>query len=449
MEKFISRKFTDFVFFLLGSLISINLVAQETVKAKVIVPVKKFESKIEAIEIGERVPDIIFRNVLNYAKKSVRLSEFKGKIVILDMWSTTCASCISAFPKVEKLQKEFKDEIQILLVNPHTDKYDSEARIKSVLRSLQTRTGYYPSLPMPIHDSILNYYFPHKTVPHYVWIDGDGKLLAISRAADLTRENIKAILVGSPTTISRKDDWSFDRNMPILVDGNGGEAGEFIYRTIFTGFRDGIGFASGIRINDEGYVHGIYMLNKPLRQYITEAFPDKLNNVTSSRVILEVSDPLKFEWDPGVEFRYCYDVSIPPVPREKFTITKYLQEDLKRYFNITVHTEKRKVKCMVVRKASDFSIPQTKYDQPDIVLESFSKSRYIRCYSINNILRILDQSQIPLIDESGVSNDLIDVEFSKDFNIQNLHSVILELRKVGFDVREEEREIEMVVISDK
>src|SRR5690606_8448331 len=103
---------------------------------------------------------------------------------------------IATFPKLESLQKEFDTEIQILLVNSHDPKYDSEMKIKSTLELNRNRTGFYPSLPIPIHDIILNSYFPHRSVPHQVWISSEGRVVAITRSKDVTKKNIQAFLKG-------------------------------------------------------------------------------------------------------------------------------------------------------------------------------------------------------------------------------------------------------------
>src|SRR6516225_5369840 len=94
---------------------------------------ENYYSEVKALNIGDQVPDLQFQNVLNYKAKTAKLSDFKGKLVILDMWSTSCTACISGFVKMQKLQNEFDGKIQILLVNPHTFSNDSEEKVKSVL----------------------------------------------------------------------------------------------------------------------------------------------------------------------------------------------------------------------------------------------------------------------------------------------------------------------------
>ena len=84
---------------------------------------------IKALTIGDTVPDITITNVYNYPASTIHLSDLKGKLVILDFWSTWCGACIEAFPKMEKLQKEFGDQLQVILVNTYEG--DTIQRVKS------------------------------------------------------------------------------------------------------------------------------------------------------------------------------------------------------------------------------------------------------------------------------------------------------------------------------
>src|SRR5438034_9125331 len=76
--------------------------------------------KTSPLTIGHQLPEIVFNSVTNYKSKTARLSDFKGKIIILDFWSSFCGSCINLFPHLDSLQQKFKNDLQIILVNTNS-----------------------------------------------------------------------------------------------------------------------------------------------------------------------------------------------------------------------------------------------------------------------------------------------------------------------------------------
>ena len=71
--------------------------------------------KYERLLPGKKAPD--FEGVTNTGK-NISLSDFIGKVVLIDAWSTTCAPCRRAFPSVIELQHEFdSNEIVFIFIS--------------------------------------------------------------------------------------------------------------------------------------------------------------------------------------------------------------------------------------------------------------------------------------------------------------------------------------------
>ncbi|MCL5978674.1 MAG: TlpA family protein disulfide reductase [Nitrospirae bacterium] len=63
--------------------------------------------------------------------KKVSLSEFKGKVVILNFWATWCGPCRAEMPSLNKLYIEFKDKgLAVIAVSVDT----SENPVKSFIK---------------------------------------------------------------------------------------------------------------------------------------------------------------------------------------------------------------------------------------------------------------------------------------------------------------------------
>jgi len=67
------------------------------------------------IEIGLPAPDFTFPGIDG---KMVRLSDHKGKIVLVNIWATWCPACVDEMPSMEKLYQKLKGEkFEILAVS--------------------------------------------------------------------------------------------------------------------------------------------------------------------------------------------------------------------------------------------------------------------------------------------------------------------------------------------
>lgn len=65
-----------------------------------------------AIQIAKAAPDFSLQDVNG---KTYRLSDFKGKTIILNFWSTTCAPCVAEIPSLNNLYRDLKGSGLIVL----------------------------------------------------------------------------------------------------------------------------------------------------------------------------------------------------------------------------------------------------------------------------------------------------------------------------------------------
>ncbi|HEY2381920.1 MAG TPA: redoxin domain-containing protein [Terriglobia bacterium] len=57
------------------------------------------------INIGQKAPDF---TVKDESGRHIKLSDFRGKVVFLNLWGTWCDSCVKEMPEIQELYQRFK-----------------------------------------------------------------------------------------------------------------------------------------------------------------------------------------------------------------------------------------------------------------------------------------------------------------------------------------------------
>ncbi|WP_052130332.1 peroxiredoxin family protein [Ureibacillus sinduriensis] len=123
--------------------------------------------KSETRTLSVEAPDFELRNLDG---ERVRLSDFKGKKVLINFWATWCPPCVKEMPAMQKFHDEHaaKEGVVILAVNA-TDK---ESSINAVKRFAREFGISFPILLDVNGDVLLNYEV--LTLPTSLIIDEEG-----------------------------------------------------------------------------------------------------------------------------------------------------------------------------------------------------------------------------------------------------------------------------------
>ena len=159
--------------------------------------------KYAALGVGDRVPDLIFKNVVNYTGDSLQLSGFKRRAVLLDFWATYCGSCVSGLVHLKEVERKYGRYISIVIVD--TDVRETRSVVEGFLKR-QNEEGNKVGFPFVLDHQALPVLFPHKSIPHYVWIGADGRVKAITSSKDLTDGNLERLVSGYSLDLPVKED---------------------------------------------------------------------------------------------------------------------------------------------------------------------------------------------------------------------------------------------------
>lgn len=116
------------------------------------------------------VGDMMVDGDLYDANDSLRhISEFKGKFILLDFWSSGCGPCVESIPEMEKVMDLYKDKMTVISISE-----DPKARWKEYIKTKGMGGNQWNELRKGRTGLALSYQV--RGIPHYVLIAPDGKI---------------------------------------------------------------------------------------------------------------------------------------------------------------------------------------------------------------------------------------------------------------------------------
>lgn len=411
-----------------------------------------FSANSQAIALGEQMPDSSFSRLFNSRDSALQLSRIGKKLIILDFWDFSCASCIQAFPKIDQLQKQFDKDVQFILVNKQSPAQTREFLAKRKRLKI-------PDVPFICGDSLLKTWFPHQGKPFHVWLDSERRALFFLDGFNTTSERIDSFLTGYQIQPRLK---TKDRNYITSLAGPALQKNA-LYQSLLTRCIEGFTLRSPYSNNEFAQLSANCW---SLREILTMAFNEGglYHYDRPGRMILSVEDSILHDRpkDNNLfdQWRYNHSYNYMLFLPERLKEQRYLfmQADICRYFGLKALKEKRKVPGLLLEADSAFSrlyskggTPVRSFYQSGIVSTRHDSLRIIRnmpySYLYGQLEYYLEQNfMLPVADGIRVS-DPIDISLPGKLldepNLENLRSA---LKEWGIRITPTILEIEVLVI---
>jgi len=407
---------------------------------------REFPASSDSLTIGDRIPaGIEFSSVLHYHSDKLRLEDYTGKFTILQFWAPTCTASIGSLSYMDKLDIKYRDRIEVIPITTFAGN-----QVEKVFEGYNSLKDV--QLPMVVNATKMRELFPHSTIPHFVILDPEGVVVAITGQEDLTSENLDLLLAGKESNFRYKVDKriAIGRYDKLISESPQVPNKNIWHQSALTGYIPNV---TGSLIQEFEDLFHIRIVNMPLYKLFQLAYSERdiIDYFGKNRIQTVGFDEEELFTDKtGADFRewqeegnhvFGYELLAPPSKN----LYALMREDLKRYFpNIlaSIVTEKRTVHALVQLEGKNYPkaiAGKRTYSAGPMGLSMRNSLLQGFIYHLN--VYFYAASQYPILNLTG-----IDYPIDMDLNTQitSVPALREALQQIGLDLITQEQEIKVL-----
>ncbi len=376
----------------------------------------------QALEKGHQLPAF---ELIDLSKQETKITEadLLGKVTIIEFWASWCSPCVGSMKKMEELKKQFGEEIQVWAIG-----HDSKERVLKFMDNKKIDVQF-------LHDEekIFDEWFPHRTIPHAVVINPDGKVQGITAPEHIQYQEVLAISHGLDVVFPlKKEDVDFDYFADYFNVDTTAERSFAITSAIpdIGAFskRPPNGPFAGRRISAHNYtIDALYRLAYQMSSY---------------RLIYEVDED-RFDYK-NPQNKFCIDLLV--APQEKDQLFDQFKAKIAENFPYKARIERKTMQVAVLSVIEGATVNLAKSTAIDNS-HSAAGDHYRRSGStLGQFAKYFEDHGLlgmPAVDETG-DTEIYDIQFQ--YEPENPASFKEALSKLGLRLKKAEREIEVLVI---
>lgn len=408
-----------------------------------------YSQEIKPLTVGDKMPDVVLKSVLNYSKSTAKLSDFAGKAIVLDFWFIRCGSCREAMPHLDSLQKNFKNDLQLLLVT-----WEDKKKVEEFFATdLNAKNLKFVNV---VNDSVLRQYFPAKGFPHQIWINKNNVITAITDGSSTSVENIQKLInagkIDLPVKVDEMDSKLNQGTDPLMTYRYSTTKDKILKYSYFSKRRSEFRGGASLEVDTLHQVARACFTNVDFLGLYDNAYTSSLGSADlhrPSRMIRKDTNPVNTKEDYKTFTNiFCYDLMYKDTTT--FNFGKHMIRDLDDYFGVKSHEETKKIKCLVIREKGSSQI----YRQP---LDGYEK-RFLNCKMIIGKKNKANKAWQGFLKEELNRNNympvIVDLDINQPISFEftwtpdDVKAMSKELEKFGLEMVIEKRPRKVIILEN-
>ncbi len=134
-----------------------------------------YQKKVDELTIYAKGAPAYNFSLKDTKDQTVSMSDFKGKVVVMDIWAMWCGPCLAEKPYFQKVEESFKDRNDIVFIGVSHDGYAK----KEPWKAFVARKGFKNIELLSEYTESIGKYYKVDGIPRFMIFDKEGKIVTV------------------------------------------------------------------------------------------------------------------------------------------------------------------------------------------------------------------------------------------------------------------------------
>jgi peroxiredoxin len=134
-----------------------------------------YQKKVDELTVYAKGAPAYNFSLKDTKDQTVSMSDFKGKVVVMDIWAMWCAPCLAEKPFFQKVEESFKDRNDIVFIGVS---HDGQVK-KEPWKAFVARKGFKNIELLSEYNESIGKYYKIDGIPRFMIFDKEGKIVTV------------------------------------------------------------------------------------------------------------------------------------------------------------------------------------------------------------------------------------------------------------------------------